>query len=72
MAASNAPQSGASIAVTDAGGHTQRARTDGNGAATFSVAAGRYTVQAPCEDGPRHVRVRSNQPAHVEVHCDVP
>jgi hypothetical protein len=72
MAVSNAPRSGASIVVTDSGGHSRRAKTDGNGVATFSVAAGRYTIHAPCEDGPQHVQVGSNHPAHVEVHCDVP
>jgi hypothetical protein len=72
MAASNTPRTGAQIVVTDASGHSRQARTNGDGVATFSVAAGRYTLHAPCEPGLRAVRVRPNHAAHVEVHCDVP
>ena len=72
MAASNEPDAGARIVITDRAGNTQRAKTDADGIATFSVRPGYYSVSGPCTVGTRSVTVRSNRAAHVELRWDVP
>ena len=72
MAASNEPDAGARILVTDRAGSTSSAKTDSDGIATFSLRPGHYTVSGPCTVGARAVDVRSGPAAHVELRCDVP
>lgn len=73
MAASNAPDQGTPIVVTDRSGRTQRAKTGAGGVATFTLAPGHYTVDSPkCGSGPQSVAVGPGRAAHVNAHCDVP
>ena len=73
MAASNVPQRGARITITDSSGRAWSARTDRGGIASFAVPDGKYVVHAPCQPAdPAPVLVRAGNPVRMQVRCYVP